>query len=179
MNRWAKTDHEDLFRRTLAQKTVFRERLFVIIYPSSQVGIRVCLNISRGKECISHTSQETLFRNILIDVCCCWEIGRVTTYVDGAYGLIDSNVIDTHGGGESEVLQIYKTEIQGHAQIHNNVLEGTNFNDKISAQMILELTIGSCGIGRADISTRLSAAIPATFKVQATVPLDTQVIYYI
>jgi hypothetical protein len=41
----------------------------------------------------------------------------------------------------------------------------------------VELTMGSCGIGRADISTRLSAAIPPESKVQATLPLDIQDIY--
>ena len=43
--------------------------------------------------------------------------------------------------------------------------------------MSFKLTMGSCGIGRADISTRLSAPIPAEFKVQARVPLDIQDIY--
>ena len=52
-----------------------------------------------------------------------------------------------------------------------------NFNDKISGQMSFGLTMGSCGIGRADISTRVSAPIPAAFKVQAKVPLEIQDIY--
>lgn len=42
----------------------------------------------------------------------------------------------------------------------------------------LTLTMGSIGIGRADISTLVSAAIAADFTVHATLLSDTQVIYY-
>ena len=51
------------------------------------------------------------------------------------------------------------------------------FNDKISRQRAFELTMGSTGTGRADISTRLSAANAPAVMVQARVPLATQDIY--
>ena len=63
------------------------------------------------KSCINVNSQETPFKNILINICFRWEILRITTYVFGTCGLIDSNVVDTHGGGESEMLKIHKTKI--------------------------------------------------------------------
>lgn len=40
------------------------------------------------------------------------------------------------------------------------------------------VTIGSCGTGRADISTVGSGPNPATFKVHDITPFDTQEMYY-
>lgn len=37
----------------------------------------------------------------------------------------------------------------------------------------VERTIGSCGIGRADISVAASGPIPSTFRVQDSFELDT------
>ena len=47
----------------------------------------------------------------------------------------------------------------------------------LSRNMSSILTMGSCGIGRADMFTSLSAPIPGAFKVQARVPLEIQDIY--
>jgi hypothetical protein len=104
---------------TLAQKAALREWLTVIIPPSSQVGVRVCLNIPRD---VLATALKKHLKNILIDICFCWEIHRIATYVDGTFGLIDSNVVDMHGSGKSKMRKIYKTEILRHSQIQNNVL---------------------------------------------------------
>ena len=86
---------------TLVQKLVLREWLPEIIPPSSQVGVRVCLKIPRD---VLVAAFKKCLKNILINICFCWEIFRVATYVDGTFGLIDSNVVDTHGSGESEML---------------------------------------------------------------------------
>ena len=88
-------------------------------------------------------------KNLLINVCFSWEILRIATYVDGARRLIDPNVVDAHGSGESNMRKIHKAEIHRDTQIQNNVLGGrTNFNDKMSRYMSFKLTMGSCGIGR-------------------------------
>ena len=74
------------------------------------------------KRRISHSPQKTPLKNILINICFSWEILRIAAYVDGTYRLIDTNVVDMHGSGESEMRKIYKTEIFRHSQIQNNVL---------------------------------------------------------
>jgi hypothetical protein len=89
---------------TLAQKAALREWLPVIIPPSSQVRVRVCLNIPRD---ISVSALKKHLKNILINICFCWEILRIATYVDGTFGLIDSNVVDPHGSGESKMGKVY------------------------------------------------------------------------
>ena len=104
---------------TLAQKAVLREWLPKIVYPSSEVGVRVCINIPKD---VLATALKKHLKNILINISFCWEIVWIATYVDGIFGLIDSNVVDTHGSGESEMLKIDKTEIPRHSQIQDHVL---------------------------------------------------------
>ena len=51
------------------------------------------------------------------------EILRIASYVDISFLLVDADVVHPHTGWESQVFEVNFTEVLGHAQVDDNILE--------------------------------------------------------
>lgn len=63
--------------------------------------------------------------NSLVDISRGGEVVRITANVDLVGVLVDSDVVDLHGRRENEMLKIDETEVPGHAQVDDEVLQIT------------------------------------------------------
>lgn len=114
-------------------------------------------------------------QNSPVDICLGREIFGITAKIDVVRVLVDSNVVDLHCRGELQVLNIDETEISGHAQVDDEILEV-----KVSGQQRADTnacTIGSCGTGRGPISTTGLAPTAPACKVHANFPSAIQEMY--
>ena len=78
----------------LAQKTVFRNRLLVIIYPSRKIGVRIRLDVPKNAPIRYVESSDKKYQ--LIDICLSWEGRGVTSDVDLVLLLVYANPINRH-----------------------------------------------------------------------------------
>jgi hypothetical protein len=77
------------------------------------------------------------------------------------------------------VLQVNISEIVRKPQVCNQILQISELVAELQANIEQGRTIGSCGIGRAEISTNVSEPIPGALRVQATSLFAIQVMYFI
>jgi len=123
-------------------------------------------------------------QDALVDIRIRREVLWVTTNIDRVLGLIHPNPVNPHLRRERQVVGIDEASKVGrHAQVHDEVLSKSKAPCQHSASKRNRTTgkvhtIGSCGIGLAAISTRVSAANPPWFSVHAFLSFVTQVIYY-
>lgn len=74
------------------------------------------------------------------------------------------------------MVEVYRTEVFRHAQVHDDILRNHALVNDIEVSRLIH-TIGSCGTGRAEISTFGSAAIPAELSCQTSFPSEIQPMY--
>lgn len=169
-------------RLALAEEAVLRDRLLVIVHPRRQVRVRVRIDVpaARGPRAVSTRSTRKAIRgHALVDVRRGGEVLRVAADVDGVWLLVDADPVDAHRRGEREMLDVDEAEVLGHAQVHDDVLRAARQHSlDIGFETVAGgRTIGSTGMGRGPISTRVSAAMPAALIVHAAVPFWIQVMY--
>ena len=134
-----------------------RHRLVIVINPRSEVGVSVCISV-------------------LIDVGLGREVLWVTTDILLPYRLIHAYIVDLHVRGERQVFEVNETKAFGYSQVDDDILERVVGGRTVQLRGVH--TIGSCEIGRAEISTSGSAPKPTPSMVHATLLSDTQEIYW-
>ena len=75
------------------------------------------------------------------------------------------------------MFEVNETKAFGYSQVDDNILNGYSAIELYNSAQT-EHTIGSCEIGRAEISTSGSAPTPAASIVHASLLSDTQDIYW-
>lgn len=63
--------------------------------------------------------------NLLVDVCGGWEVHRVAADVLLVRVLVYTDIINLHGGGEGQMVEVDEAEVSRHAQVGNEVLVAT------------------------------------------------------
>lgn len=116
----------------------------------------------------------------LVDICLGRKVRWITTDILVIRILVDADIIDFHRRRENEIVEVGFGKTRRYAQVHDDVLSIDM--RKVSPQHSLShhfnvLTIGSCDIGRADISTALSAPMPAEFNCHANWSLAIHAMY--
>jgi len=122
----------------------------------------------------THTKKTSRVRkcNRRVDVRSSGKIFRVATDVDRILGLIDANPVDAHRRGEGDVIQVDPAKVEGESKVGYDILVSIRGDGKCKLNIDDRriFTIGSCGTGRALISTRGSAATPPAYIVQDFLP---------
>jgi hypothetical protein len=59
----------------------------------------------------------------LVDICSGRKVFGVTSDVDRVLGLIHTHPVDSHHRRERQVHQVDETEVRGHPQVHDKILQ--------------------------------------------------------
>ena len=96
-------------------ETVLRHRL-IIVCPIGKVGVSICLQVAVGCHCsipAKHGTRQRLHARL--DISCRWEVWWVTTNIVCILRLIYPDVIDRHGRGHHQVVEVDEPEVRREA----------------------------------------------------------------
>ena len=91
--------------------------------PGRQVVVRIRLLVPENPSKHRRAPPGVRNEDSRFDVCCGWEIFRVAPNVDCVLRLIHTHVVDAHGAGELQVLEVDSSKVVGDGQVHDDVLE--------------------------------------------------------